>query len=277
MKSQFRRLTVAFFGISVMTFPAATCPAQTGIFSFSSKHLYLHCEGERKGPVVVLDAGLFRDSTDWHEVQPGIAQFTQVCSYDREGLGKSVIDKNAEPEAECIDEQVEDLRGLLKAAHIEPPYVLVGHSGGGVRVRRYTRDHTSDVAGLVFVDSAHEEQNWRFKAIDPSSVQGPPADPAKARCAGFLTDVGERLIWHYDIPLVVLEHGVPLTFEGPLAAHTAEFNSAVDAMAKDLISRSAKGQLRIAKKSGHDIMLDEPSLVVQAVRDVWRETETSGH
>ena len=69
----------------------------------------------------------------------------------------------------------------------------------------------------------------------------------------------------------MLEHGIPLTFDEPLAAHTAEFNAAVDSMARDLASRSSNSQLRIAKKSGHDIMLDEPQVVVQAIRDIWEK------
>ena len=248
---------------------AHCCLAQTGIFAAGSRHLFLHCEGERHGPAIVLDAGLFRDSSDWSKVQPLVAQFTQVCGYDREGLGKSLVDKGASPETECIDEQVEDLRSLLRTAHVAPPYVLVGHSGGGIRVRRFTQDHPTEVVGLVFVDSAHEEQIWRFQAIDPASVQGPPADPKRAHCGGSLHIPGQRLVWHYDIPLIVLEHGIPLTFEGSLADHTAQFNAAVDAMARDLASRSSKGELRIARNSGHDIMLDEPLVVVQAIHDVW--------
>ena len=114
------------------------CSAQTGIFQAGSHHLYLHCEGQRHGPAVVLDAELYRDSSDWREVQPGVAQFTQVCSYDREGLGKSLVDKGVSPEAECADERVEDLHNLLKTAHVPPPYVLVGHSAGGPHVRRFT-------------------------------------------------------------------------------------------------------------------------------------------
>lgn len=82
---------------------------------------------------------------------------------------------------------------------------------------------------------------------------------------------GEKLVWHYDKPLIVLQHGIPLTFEGPLATHTAEFNAAVDSMARDLASRSSMGQLRIAIRSGHDIMLDEPRVVVEAVHDAWDE------
>jgi pimeloyl-ACP methyl ester carboxylesterase len=247
--------------------------AQSGIFPAGANHLYLHCEGQRHGPTVILDAGLFRDSTDWNLVLPEAARFTQVCSYDREGLGQSKVDQGVSPESECIDEQVEDLRSLLNSAHVVPPYVFVGHSGGGIRVRRYTRDHPDEVAGLVFVDSAHEEQFWRFLAIDPRSIQGPPADPNRVGCGGMLRSPGERLVWHYDKPLIVLEHGIPLTFEGPLAAHTAEFNSAVDSMARDLASRSPQAQFRVARKSGHDIMLDEPSVVVQAIHDVWDEAQ----
>jgi pimeloyl-ACP methyl ester carboxylesterase len=264
----------AFFAMMV-GFAAAgsaqTGPSKTGIFDAGAgRHLYMHCEGERHGPAVVLDAGLYRDSSDWRRVQPEIAKFTEVCSYDREGLGLSVIDKNVGPESECIDPQVEELRNLLKTVHVAPPYILVGHSGGGIRVRRYTTDHPNEVAGLVFVDSAHEEQIWRYIAIDPHSVQGPPADPNRAHCGGMLPAPGARFVWHTDVPLIVLEHGIPLSFEGSMAAHTAEFNAAADWMARDMASWSPKGELRIARKSGHDIMLDEPAVVVQAVQDVWR-------
>ncbi len=124
--------------------------------------------------------------------------------------------------------------------------------------------------------SAHEEQVWRFQAIDPRSVQGPPADPILVKRGGGLSP-GERLVWHYDKPLIVLEHGIPLTFEGPLAAHTAEFNAAVDSMTRDLAARSSKGQLRIAIRSGHEIMLDEPTVVVEAVHDAWSEAILSEH
>ena len=95
---------------------ARGCGAQTGILAAGGRHLYLHCTGERHGPAVVLDAGLYRDSTDWRRVQPRTAQLTQVCSYDREGLGKSVVDKGASPETECLDVQVEELRSLLRTA-----------------------------------------------------------------------------------------------------------------------------------------------------------------
>ncbi len=244
---------------------------QTGIFPAGKRHLYVHCEGQRHGPTVILSTGLYREASDWKLVMPQIARFTQVCSYDREGLGQSTVDHDgARPESESIEEQVEDLKNLLAAAHVEAPYLLVGHSAGGLLVRRFTKDFPGKVAALVFIDSAHEEQVWRYQAIDPRSVQGPPADPVLVERGGG-TAPGKLLVWHYDKPLIVLEHGIPLSFDGPLAAHTAEFNAAVDSMTRDLASRSSKGQLRIAIRSGHEIMLDEPVVVIEAVHDAWTE------
>ncbi len=242
-----------------------------GVFSAGPRHLYMHCEGERHGPVVILSTGLYRETSDWKLITPQIATFTKVCAYDREGLGKSTVDHlTTRPETETMDEQKEDLANLLQTTHIDPPYLLVGHSAGGILIRRFTRSFPERVAGLVLIDSAHEEQVWRFQAIDSRSIEGPPADPAIIKRGGGLSP-GELLDWHYDKPLIVLEHGKPLSFQGPLAAHAAEFNAAVDAMARDLANRSPRGQLRIAIRSGHEIMLDEPSVVIEAVRDVWDE------
>ena len=112
-----------------------------------------------------------------------------------------------------------------------------------------------------------------FLAIDPTSVQGPPADPVRARRGGGLPTPGERLVWHDDIPLIVIEHGLPFQFEGSMATHAAEFEATMHAMQVDLASRSAKGRLWTATKSGHDIMFDEPGLVVRAIREVWGEAE----
>jgi pimeloyl-ACP methyl ester carboxylesterase len=146
--------------------------------------------------------------------------------------GKSQVDPAHDPEAESIDEHSADLQQLLQTAKVPPPYILVGHSAGGILIRRFTRNDSSEVVGMVLVDSAHEEQIWRFRAIDPYSVQGPPADPVKARRGGGLPDPGERLVWHYDVPLIVLYHGIPFKFEGSMASHTDEFNAAMYAMAK---------------------------------------------
>ena len=268
------RTAKAFVVIALLA-ASSFCFAQDGIFAAGKHHLYIHCEGERHGPVVILSTGLYRDASDWKLVQPKIAKFTQVCGYDREGLGKSTVDQETvRPESYSSDEQVEDLKNLLTKTHLSPPFLLVGHSAGGILVRRFAKTYPDEAAGFVFIDSAHEEQIWRFQAIDPRSVQGPPADPVLVKRNGGL-DPGQLLVWHFDKPLIVLEHGIPLALDGPLAAHTAEFNAAVDSMARDLATRSSLGQLRIAIRSGHEIMLDEPQVVIEAVHDAWTEAQNT--
>ena len=106
-------------------------------------------------------------------------------------------------------------------------------------------------------------------------MRRPPADPVQVKRNGGLSP-GELLVWHYDKPLIVLEYEIPLTLQGPLAVHSAEFNKAVDDMARDLAARSPRGQLRIAITSGHEIMLDEPMVVIEAVHDVRTEALTPG-
>jgi pimeloyl-ACP methyl ester carboxylesterase len=119
--------------------------------------LHLHCEGD--GPVtVVLENGLTANYSTWLLVQPRLVALTRVCSYDRAGMGWS--DPSPDPtRAEFVSR---DLARLLDAAAIAPPYLLVGWSAGGVFARRFQHDHPDAVAGIVFVDSSHEQQRLRL-------------------------------------------------------------------------------------------------------------------
>jgi pimeloyl-ACP methyl ester carboxylesterase len=119
--------------------------------------LHLDCSGA--GDVtVVLENGLTANTATWLLVQPGIAEHTRVCSYDRAGMGFS--DPSPDPtRAEFVSR---DLARLLAAAAIPPPYVLAGWSAGGVFARRFHHDHPGRVVGLVLVDSSHEQQKRRL-------------------------------------------------------------------------------------------------------------------
>jgi pimeloyl-ACP methyl ester carboxylesterase len=99
-------------------------------------------------PAVIFEAGIAGSSLSWTLVQPEVAKFARVAAYDRAGLGWS--DARIEPRA--LEQSVEDLHRLLQAAAISPPYILAGHSYGGLLVRAYAAMHPRDVAGLVLVD-----------------------------------------------------------------------------------------------------------------------------
>lgn len=109
--------------------------------------LHLYQQGEGK-PAVVLEAGIAGSLLGWSLVQPKIAEFTRVCSYDRAGLGWS--GKCAKPRT--VLQMVTELAALLRSANVPPPYVLVGHSFGGLLIRAYASLRPEEVAGLVFVD-----------------------------------------------------------------------------------------------------------------------------
>ena len=108
--------------------------------------LYLHCVGEG-APTVVLVNGLGERTPSWAWVQQGVSPSTRVCAYDRAGEGWSGGEESGRRFAS-------DLHGLLRAADIPGPYVLAGHSVGGVYALLYTARYPDDVAGLALIDSS---------------------------------------------------------------------------------------------------------------------------
>jgi pimeloyl-ACP methyl ester carboxylesterase len=132
-------------------------PPPGQVYEVGGTKLHLYCTGEGS-PTVILEAGAGSPSLTWFPVQEKITELTRVCSYDRPGFGWS------EPASEPLSsEQVAaNLHGLLEAAGVPGPYVLVGHSAGGVYARAFAHQYPSEVLGMVLVDSSHESQNARF-------------------------------------------------------------------------------------------------------------------
>ncbi len=115
--------------------------------------LHINCTGEG-GPAVILDSGLGGNSLEWSLIQPKLAKFIHVCSYDRAGQGWS----DESPLARTSQNIVDELHRLLHKAEVPGPYILVGHSSGGINMRLYASRYPNEVAGVVLVDSAHEDQ-----------------------------------------------------------------------------------------------------------------------
>jgi pimeloyl-ACP methyl ester carboxylesterase len=112
---------------------------------------------EQGSPTVILESGSGGPSVDWLMVQPEVAKFSRVCSYDRAGYGWS--DSGPEPRSSL--QIARELHQLLQAVAEKGPYVLVGHSMGGYDIRVYTGQYPNDVAGMVLVDASHEDQDLR--------------------------------------------------------------------------------------------------------------------
>jgi len=116
--------------------------------------LHLNCTGQVSAsqPTVILEAGAGDFSVGWSLVQPEVARFARVCSYDRAGLGWSDLG----PRPRTLRQIVWELHTLLEKAGVRPPYVLVGHSYGGILARLYAFTYPSEVGGIVLEESGHE-------------------------------------------------------------------------------------------------------------------------
>jgi len=150
-------LVVAF----EMALAAQTIPPPGRLVDIGGWRLHLNCTGDAKPgePTVVLEAGGGDFSVTWALVQPNIAAFARVCSYDRAGSGWSDLG----PNPRTMRQAVYELHALLSRASVPPPYVMVGHSFGGFLVRLYATTYPTEVVGLVLVDSSHEDDLVGFK------------------------------------------------------------------------------------------------------------------
>ena len=148
-------------------------PAPGRMIDIGGYRLHIYCLGEGD-PTVIMEAGLGNPGIVWSLVQSDIAKDTRVCVYDRAGLGWSDVS----PRQRTANVIVGELHTLLEHATIEGPYVLVGHSFGGLLMRIYAHTYPEEVMGLVLVDSYRFTQMEKYpqvtgkgKALIPLSLQ----------------------------------------------------------------------------------------------------------
>ena len=252
--------------------PQAAAPGD--LVQLANGHkMFLECSGDpNAGPTVILATGRGLGTADsWALVQQKVPASIRTCSYDAVGAGRSdQVQEN--PQFRSIDQVVSEMHGLFMAARLKQPYVLVGASAGGILVRRYQQKYPHEVGGLVFVDSSHEEMEWRHAAISP---QFDPNwnNPAFLRDNGFLPD-HQKLTWYADIPLIDLERSDKI----PLSAFPNLTQQQVDALNHewhsfqvDLAGRSRYGEYRVVAGSGHMMHRQKPEAIADAIRDVVSE------
>ena len=142
---------------TVSSTPASSTPAAPEppgeLVDVDGHAMHLYCTGEGS-PTVILDTGLGDSSVNFHPLQESIAEFTRVCSYDRAGYGWS----EPGPEPRTSQQIVDELATLLDTAGESGPYVLAGHSFGGLNMILFAAEHPDDVAGVVLIDASHPEQ-----------------------------------------------------------------------------------------------------------------------
>lgn len=225
------------------------------------------------GPTVVLEAGLTDSAATWSGIIPALASFTRVVSYDRPNTTASASDPAPMPRTAA--DVVADLHVLLETDAVPGPYVLVGHSTGGLFARLFASLYPDEVSGLVLIDTSHEDQDARRQdmvsaelfAAEQQAVGGNTegidlnASFDQMRAARTATPL-------HPMPLVVLSAGQndPAFFPTgwPMDAEGELHNE----MQADLAALVPGGRHIVADHSGHYIQQSQPDLVVAAIRDV---------
>jgi pimeloyl-ACP methyl ester carboxylesterase len=218
-------------------------------------------------PAIVFLSGANMDLDSWFLVHPGAGTISTAMAFDRPGVGRS-----GPPATEQTGSTVvATMRGLLRHADMAPPYLLVAHSFGGLVANLYARQHPAEIAGLVLVDAASPEE---------AGSQPPPGrviraiDRARELIGGGRSRLGEVDVVEQtlkqiagapsfpDVPVVVVTGAQRMRFVPPDAfadhlAHQAR-----------LVDLSPRGRQVMAPGSGHFPQLDDPGIVLDAIRDV---------
>ena len=236
--------------------------------SISNREIFYILSGTGS-PTVVIEAGMGDTSESWMDIQTAIAQFTRVLTYDRAGMGQSDIPSRPRT---CQD-MVDDLSALLEGAQINPPYVLVGHSFGGLLVRLFASQRPQDIVGMVLVDASHEDRTEGFeKVLSPELIARNRAyllDPSKN--SEFIDRIpSEQQVRdarrQFDFPLVVLTRGLP--DESDDIWPSADLQRVEQELQREFLKLSPSSSQVIAEKSGHEIQKDQPELVIEALRSL---------
>jgi pimeloyl-ACP methyl ester carboxylesterase len=258
------------------------------------RKLYLECRGSGS-PTVILESGYHDSSQPWiladaypPAVLPGVAGITRVCAYDRPGTllytdppritGRSSPVRMPRTARDVVD----DLHALLAAARVPGPYVLVGHSMGGLFMRLYAQAYPDQVTGLVLVDAFPAElpalfgSQWpAYRQVLDSPLAQFADDPGFERIDVDASVVEiERAPRLRRIPLVVLTKGEPFALpSGPSGFDFAALERLWPIGAAGLVRLEPDAPHIVATGSDHYIQVHQPDLVIEAIRLVIERTK----
>jgi pimeloyl-ACP methyl ester carboxylesterase len=241
-----------------------------GVFDIGGgRGLYLRCSGAG-APTLVLEGGDDDTSDSYAYAESDLAGTTRTCVYDRANLGRS----DPAPAPRELDDYVSDLEKLLAAARVDPPYVLVGTSGGGHLAAGYAVAHPGDVAGMVFVDTApplDDPPKEIVKATRPTS----PENVEKRDYLQIERDAWASRTRIGDIPLVVIS----VQFSADEIA-AAEFPAEQGAMRRNVARQRGWFVLsprarQVVTHGGHAVEATDAALVVRTIQGVVEDARRS--
>jgi pimeloyl-ACP methyl ester carboxylesterase len=254
---------------------AQTSTPQDKMITIADHKLHSMSLGEGEF-TVIFEAGFGNDLSHWRRVAPAISQQAKVVVYSRAGYGKS----SPVSSARTLTQTTDELTAFIKAAQLRPPFIFVGHSYGGHIIRTYAAQHPSTVAGLVFVDPANEAFLVGLKALDEAKTT--------AFLAVYKKMVPQRLQAENKVLMALDEKGKLPDF-GPLPdvpaavitsmvqehpqfiIHSKEGKKLWRQLHSNLFSQFSTASHFTTMDSGHNIALQQPTLVIDAINKVIKQ------
>lgn len=270
--------------------------------------LHIWCMGSGK-PTVILDSGLGGGAFNWPRIQPEVAKFTEVCAYDRAGLGYS----DPGPRPRTSGQIAKELAKLIERGGIDGRVILVGASFGGFNTRIVASEYPERVAGLVLVDAPHETQGERFAAVgleqnvpwvlklvtksasfgflrlrnETLGLSPESADPSVRDFVRATAHRASRYETTYDELIHMRESAAQVgatrrELDIPLIVLSAGIGSGRGAeihreLQRDQATLSSRACQVIAERSDHVITGHQPELVVEAIRAVTDAAKGKSH
>lgn len=255
---------------------AAAYDAQGRLVDVAGRSIYVDCRGAGS-PTIVFEAGMGGTADGWGHVFPASVKRARSCVYDRAGLGRS------EPrERHSAAGVAADLRAALAAAGEKPPFLVVGHSLGGVYARVFGSAHADEVAGIVLVDSFNPDLFERIVDVMPPEQA--------ANWEDFLDPTFDLLsrVENLDWPASDAElraasvHGIPIevvvvrmTFDGIAGLDRSTVDAMYRAWEDGLESLSDDVAITVLTDSGHLVQLDRPQSIIDAIDRLLRRSDSS--
>lgn len=264
-------MVITTFSFNAMAFTVNKAP-QNKMIALQGNALHMMSLGEGEF-TVIFESGFGSDLSHWRNVAAQISTKAKVVVYSRAGAGKSKPIENARTLLESTDE----LQQLIAKANLKPPFIFVGHSYGAHIIRTFAAQHPTEVAGLVFVEPANEKFFKRLKQLDKEKTESflkvyekmvPQKLQAESKILmaidekGFLPDFGPLP----NVPAAILTSMVQ---EHPqFIIHSPEGKKIWRDLHTELFNQFTNASHVVTINSGHDIALQEPELVIEAINNV---------
>lgn len=225
-------------------------------------------------PSVIFIAGLGDNFETWKKVQDRISDVTSTLSYTRASIGRSSV----APVPQTCHDLVEELSELLQELDVKKPYLLVGHSFGGLMARLYASLYPLDICGMILVDAAPEFKELAYEQVLPENLIAGNREylenPSLNRENIDKMQSYKQIVDHkrqIDLPLTIIARGLP--DRGEEGWPSQKILEIEQNLQKELKKLSTSSKFRIASHSGHYIHHDEPEIVIEEILRMLKEIE----